>query len=319
MDIETFTNNILKPPNVILFILVLCLSCVMGQSLPIVSSGKIIRLELFKSEYIDSRNVDIWLPDNYSENKKYPVIYMHDGQMLFDSSNTWNHQEWQVDEVLGELIARKEIRECIVVGIWNNNEYRYSEYFPQKVIENISEDERKIILKEQLMSKPQADKYLLFLTKELKPYIDNNFSTLSERSSTFIIGSSMGGLISLYALCEYPEVFGAAACISTHWPLAKSELIHKQTNEKVSVKFRDYLQIHLPDAGTHRIYFDYGTVGLDSLYKPHQLKVDQIMIKRGYTEKDWTTKEFPSEDHTETAWSKRLSLPVRFLLSSDTE
>jgi predicted alpha/beta superfamily hydrolase len=315
MKVEITISRKVRILIMILLVNALCLDKLTGQSLPVVSSGKIVRLESFKSEYVDSRNIDIWLPDNYSENKKFPVIYMHDGQMLFDSTNTWNHQEWQVDEVLGDLIARNDISECIVVGIWNNGAYRHSEYFPQKVIDNISEDERKIILKEQLMSKPQADKYLLFLTEELKPLIDKNFSTLNDRSNTFIMGSSMGGLISLYALCEYPDIFGSAACMSTHWPLAKSELIHERTNEKVSVKFRDYLEIYLPEAGSHRIYFDYGSEALDSLYKPYQLEVDKIMIEKGYSEKDWVTKEFPGEDHTEKAWSKRLNIPVRFLLS----
>jgi predicted alpha/beta superfamily hydrolase len=192
---------------------------------------------------------------------------------------------------------------------------RHSEYFPQKVINSISEDEREIILRKQLMSKPLSDNYLLFLTEELKPFIDNNFPTLADRSNTFIMGSSMAGLISLYALCEYPEVFGAAACISTHWPLAKSELIHELTNEKVSVKFRDYLETKLPEAGSHKIYFDYGSEELDSLYKPHQFEVDKIMIKKGYSEKDWVTKEFLGEDHTERAWTKRLNIPMLFLLS----
>jgi predicted alpha/beta superfamily hydrolase len=319
MKVEITISRKVRILIMILLVNALCLDKLTGQSLPVVSSGKIVRLESFKSEYVDSRNIDVWLPDNYSENKKYSVIYMHDGQMLFDSSNTWNHQEWQVDEVLGELIARNEIRECIVVGIWNNGAYRHSEYFPQKVIDNISEDERKIILKEQLMSKPQADKYLLFLTEELKPFIDKKFSTLNDRSNTFIMGSSMGGLISLYALCEYPDIFGSAAFMSTHWPLAKHELIHELTNEKVSVKFRDYLETNLPEAGSHRIYFDYGSEALDSLYKPHQLEVDKIMIEKGYSEKDWVTKEFPGEDHTEKAWSNRLVIPVRFLLSSDAE
>lgn len=315
MNIELAVTKNFSVTILILLICTFCIDSARSQSLPDVSSGKIVRIESFKSNYVDQRNIDIWLPENYSESEKYPVIYMHDGQMLFDSSQTWNNQEWMVDEVLGDLIARDEIRECIVVGIWNNGEYRYSEYFPQKVITNIPEDEREIILTQQLMSKPQSDKYLLFLTEELKPFIDNNFPTLNNRSSTFIMGSSMGGIISLYALCEYPEVFGAAACLSTHWPLAKKSLIHEKTNEKVSIKFRDYLETNLPQAGTHKIYFDYGTIGLDSLYKPHQLEVDKIMIEKGYTESNWKTKEFPGEDHTETAWAKRLSLPVRFLLS----
>ena len=303
----------------IILICTLCIDSSNSQFFPKVSSGKIIRIDSLHSKYVDLRNIDVWLPENFSESKKYPVIYMHDGQMLFDSSNTWNHQEWQVDEVLSELITREEIRECIVVGIWNNGDYRYSEYFPQKVISNISEDERGIILTKQLMSKPQSDNYLLFLTEELKPFVDNNFPTLADRSNTFIMGSSMGGLISLYALCEYPDIFGTAACLSTHWPLAKKELINENTNAKVSIKFRDYLEINLPEAGAHKIYFDYGTIGLDSLYKPHQLEADKIMIKKGYTDKDWITKEFLGEDHTETAWAKRLSIPMHFLLSKTGE
>src|SRR5512145_2069513 len=174
LNIELIVHKNLSISIILLLIGSFCTDISHSQSLPNVSSGKIVRIESFKSNYIDPRNIDIWLPENYNENKKYPVLYMHDGQMLFDSSNTWNHQEWQVDEVLGELIARKEIRECIVVGIWNNNAYRYSEYFPQKVIINIPEDEREIILTQQLMSKPQSDKYLLFLTDELKPFIDKN-------------------------------------------------------------------------------------------------------------------------------------------------
>jgi cupin superfamily acireductone dioxygenase involved in methionine salvage len=103
--------------------------------------------------------------------------------------------------------------------------------------------------------------------------------------------------------------------MSTHWPLAKSELIHEQTDEKVSVTFRDYLKNNLPEAGSHKIYFDYGSEALDSLYKPHQLEVDQIMIRKGYSKNDWITIEFPGEDHTEKAWARRLDIPMRFLLS----
>jgi enterochelin esterase-like enzyme len=126
MKVEITISRKVRTLIMILLVNALCLDKLTGQSLPVVSSGKIVRLESFKSEYVDSRNIDIWLPDNYSENKKYPVIYMHDGQMLFDSTNTWNHQEWQVDEILGDLIAHNEIKECIVVGIWNNVAFRHS-------------------------------------------------------------------------------------------------------------------------------------------------------------------------------------------------
>ena len=96
-----------------------------------VSSGKVVRIENFQSKFVAARNVDVWLPEGYSPAKKYNVVYMHDGQMLFDSTQTWNKKEWKVDEVFSKLISEKKIEDCIVVGIWNNGAERIAEYFPQ--------------------------------------------------------------------------------------------------------------------------------------------------------------------------------------------
>src|SRR5208283_2194586 len=131
----------------------------------------------------------------------------------------WNHQEWCADETLTKLLKEKKIRDCIVVGIWNNSEKRHAEYFPQKIIESIPEPTRTKILTKQIKGAPLADNYLKFLVKELKPFIDSHYSTHKDAGNTFLIGSSMGGLISLYGLCEYPDVFGGAACLSTNSPV----------------------------------------------------------------------------------------------------
>jgi enterochelin esterase-like enzyme len=104
-------------------------------NLPEVTSGKIIRLDNFKSEFVNDRDIDIWLPDGYSEETKYNVLYMHDGQMLYDANSTWNKQEWGVDETLAELINQGKIEPCIVVGIFNDQQDRHSDYFPQKPFE----------------------------------------------------------------------------------------------------------------------------------------------------------------------------------------
>jgi predicted alpha/beta superfamily hydrolase len=283
----------------------------MGQSLK-VSSGTVKRLEKFASKYVDARNVDVWLPDGYSAKKKYAVVYMHDGQMLFDASTTWNKQEWQVDEVVGKLIKDSKIRDCIVVGVWNNGDYRHSEYYPQKTLEELPPATRDYIVKNSLKNKPQSDNYLRFLVEELKPYIDKNFSTKKDRENTFVMGSSMGGLISIYAICEYPNVFGGAAGISTHLPMvldAKTPHI-----ETVSVSLRSYLEKHLPKANTRKIYFDYGDQTLDAFYPPLQQKVDDIMRAKGYTERSWVTHSFPGENHSEVSWAKRLHIPFEFLL-----
>ena len=87
--------------------------------------GKIYRIENFPTKFITPRKVDVWLPVNYSTTKKYSVLYMHDGQMLFDANSTWNKQEWMVDEVVSRLIAENKIEDLIVVAIWNISNLRH--------------------------------------------------------------------------------------------------------------------------------------------------------------------------------------------------
>lgn len=276
--------------------------------LPKVCCGRIIRLENFASAYVQPRNIDIWLPENYDDKKKFAVLYMHDGQMLFDSSTTWNKQAWDVDDVLSAMMQKKEIKDCIVVGIWNTGAYSTSEYIPQKAFEALPKEIKDQFLPE-LKDTAQADNYLRFIVKELKPYIEKNYSVSTKRSNTFVSGSSKGGLISLYAICEYPEVFGAAACLSTHW--VGSTIVR---NDAIPSVFEQYLLENLPDPRNHRIYFDYGDQTLDSLYKPYQLIVDAIMKQRGFAEKNWISKEFKGEDHSENAWRKRFCIPAAFIL-----
>lgn len=273
-----------------------------------VSSGTVKRFENLPSKNVDPRNVDVWLPEGYTQNEKYAVLYMHDGQMLFDSTTTWNKQEWLVDEVLTELMKTKKIRKTIVVGIWNNGALRHAEYFPQKALQFIPDAERQELLK-MVSSGPKADAYLRFLVTELKPFIDSAFSTKKDAANTFIAGSSMGGLISMYAICEYPKIFGGAACISTHW------IGTFKDNDYIPKAFQQYLEQNLPSPKNHKIYFDYGTATLDQYYKPHQLKVNEIMAQKGFTKRNWITREFVGEDHSERAWSGRLAIPITFLMS----
>jgi predicted alpha/beta superfamily hydrolase len=294
-------------PQLLAMVVALCLVMPVGLDAQNVV-GKVLRLEPISSKYVKPRNVDVWLPNNYDPATKYAVLYMHDGQALFDTLHSFNHQEWRVDETLSSLIARRAIPQCIVVGIWNTGPTRKAEYFPQKALANLSQDERAKCLT-TLEGGPQADNYLKFIVEELKPHIDSRFSTWSDQKNTFIAGSSMGGLISMYAICEYPEIFGGAACLSTHWTGSYED------NNAIPQAIAKYLNEHLPPPVNHRIYFDYGTVALDSLYKPHQLNVDKIMARHGYTPKQWVTKEFVGENHSEEAWSKRFEIPVTFLLS----
>jgi predicted alpha/beta superfamily hydrolase len=287
-----------------------------AQSLPIVSSGSIKRLENFPSNYVLARNVDIWLPAGYSPQNKYAVLYMHDGQMLFDSTNNWNKQEWGVDETLTRLMADDAIKATIVVGIWNSDKGRHADYFPQKPYENLTPLEKQFV-EEQLQKagrttaifQPVSDNYLKFLVTELKPFIDRTYATLPDVNNTFVAGSSMGGLISMYAICEYPQVFGGAACLSTHWPG-----IFSVENNPVPNAFLSYLTTHLPNPENHKIYFDYGDQTLDAMYPPLQKQVDAVLKVKGFTANNWMTRFFSGDTHSEKAWKKRLPIPFEFLL-----
>lgn len=284
--------------------------------MPKVTSGKIEHFDNFKSSFVDARNIDVWLPDGYSEEEKYAVIYMHDGQMLFDAETTWNKQAWEVDETAGKLNADGKTKKFIVVGIWNNGQKRHFEYFPQKAFRKLSAEEKEFVsnslkLKGRINEtfNPISDNYLKFIVTELKPFIDIHFSTLKDKDNTFIAGSSMGGLISMYAICEYPDVFGAAACLSTHWTG-----IFQIDNNPVPQVFYDYLKSNLPNPKNHKFYFDFGDQTLDSLYPTLQKQVDIIITEKGFTNKNWITKFFPGKDHSEKSWAERLNIPLKFVL-----
>jgi predicted alpha/beta superfamily hydrolase len=287
-----------------------------AQTFQKVSVGTIERIEAFESKFIDNRMIDIWLPENYSTNKKYAVLYMQDGQMLFDAQTTWNKQAWEIEETLSNLSEENKIKETIVVGIWNGGKVRHASYFPQKPYENLSINDKDLVTstlqkngKTTDVFIPNSNNYLKFLVEELKPYINKKYSVHNNLENTFIGGSSMGGLISIYAICEYPEVFGAAICMSTHWP-GSFEI----ENNPIPNAFLNYLSNNLPNPKNHKIYFDCGDQTLDAMYPAIQKKVDAIMISKKFTPNNWLTKYFLGDDHSEKSWSKRLDIPIEFIL-----
>ena len=317
----TFKKVICSIPmasNLTLLLLLLTFSttAISQDVIPKVVHGRIERIENFSSKYVAPRHVDVWLPEGYSDTTAYAVLYMHDGQMLYDPAQTWNKQAWDVDDVASDLLRQHQLHNFIVVGIWNGGPARHREYFPEKPFAYLSTSEKNTV-NAQLQAggrtkdrfRPVSDNYLKFLVKELKPYIDKTYSVHTNPENTFIAGSSMGGLISLYALCEYPRVFGGAACISTHWVGTFTT-----ENNPIPDAFLRYLNKNLPNPENCKIYFDCGDQALDALYPEIQKRVDGLMQEKGFTARNWLTRYFPGEDHSEQAWKKRLHIPLGFLL-----
>ncbi len=275
-------------------------------------TGEIVNYPDFESKYVDPRNIDIWLPESYraSPNKKYPVLYMHDGQVLFQRGRGFSGEEWEVDEMMTKLIREKKIREAIVVGIWNTGK-RVREYQPNGPFEKLTPQSKMLrdSLDVEYHGGPLADEYLKFVVEELKPFVDQNFRTLTDKKNTFMMGSSMGGLVTIYAKARYPEVFGAVACLSTHF------LISYKNIPEIPSLVINYLKEILKYGKNDRIYFDYGTGTLDAWYEPYQMLMDQVMKSKGYVQgKNWETRKFEGAEHTEVAWRKRLDIPLVFLL-----
>ena len=278
------------------------------NSIPTVARGTLERFPQFMSQFVPSRDVVVWLPEGYQTGDSCDVLYMHDGNMLFDATTTWNRREWQVDEVTDSLIQAGLIRPCIVVGIYNTDD-RLTEYFPAKTWQHVAETDRK----DADLKKLTADAYLQFIVEELKPFIDKRYKPLTTREHTFMMGSSMGGLISLYALCEYPQVFGGVACLSSH--LSMAHLPNGVDGEPWATGFRNYVGQHLPEANGNLIYMDHGTEGFDADYGQYQDQLDSVIRAKGWDAQHYMSLVFDGDDHNETCWGKRLNQPLQFLLS----
>ena len=274
---------------------------------PTVTQGTIVYLDSFPYELVPHRPLAIWLPPNYTSAKKYPVIAMFDGQMLFDANTTRNKQEWGVDEVLGQAIIDQKLPPAIIVGVWNIPDIRYREYYPRKPFDALPKTWADSIINLRMGAAPTSDDFIKYLVDEVLPFVHAEHST--DPSRVYVMGSSMGGLISMYALCEYPDVFCAAACISAHFVG-----VFEFTPE-ITVTFADYMTQNLPDPRTHRIYMDYGDQVLDAQYASAQAMIDERMKQQGWRNpKQWNTELFPGAAHDEKSWNARLMTPLTFLL-----
>jgi enterochelin esterase-like enzyme len=262
--------------------------------------GRLIYWTDVRSKHLGpTRHVEIWLPPGYdsSTTTRYPVLYMHDGQNLFDPRIANTGVDWGVDEAVTRLVKRGVIPPVIVVGVWSG-ERRSFEYSPWS----------------------GAPEYARFLIEELKPRVDREFRTLDGPEHTAAMGSSMGGLLSFYLVTHHPEVFGACGCVSTHFPLSEAVAVamfpgYTATGKPDTTPYvvRDIRRgMHVPK-GT-RYWFDYGSLSLDSAYTPSHEQVRGWLVKEGLVEgRDFVIRRYEGATHNEASWRARLDDPLTFL------
>ena len=180
--------------NYLLFLMLLLFVAPLHAAIPEVSQGQIVQIKNMQSEFVPARDILVWLPADFAEDRQYAVLYMHDGDMLFDASTTWNGQEWGVDETASRLMQEGAVRDFIVVAIPNAGPDRHIEYFPQKPFEAMDPEQQAEFYalgrtdSEKLFNGPiRSDAYLRFLVEELKPYIDENFPVLGDRERIQVV------------------------------------------------------------------------------------------------------------------------------------
>lgn len=245
------------------------------------------------------RDILVYLPPTYNRSHEhYPVIYMHDGQNLFDPRTSYAG-EWGVDETM-ESLGHQEGLEAIIVAIPNTGVYRMDEYSPFR-------DER--------LGGGRGGDYLRFLVETLKPQIDGRFRTLPSRRHTGIMGSSMGGLISLWGFFEYSAVFGFAGVMSPSLWFA-GEAIFNYVTEAAYRPGKIYL-----DAGTREYGEEYGggrlhRAAASRRYYASVRRMKGVLVRKGYRPmRDILHVEEKWAGHSESSWARRLPPAMRFLLT----
>lgn len=265
-------------------------------------AGRMVFWPDVESAFLEAaRHVEIWLPPGYEEDnpRRYPVLYMHDGQNLFDYRRANTGVDWGVDEAIVRLAAAGRIDPPIVVGVWSTAD-RWLEYSPWH----------------------NAPEYARFLIEELKPRIDTQFRTRNGPANTAVMGSSMGGLLSYYLVTYHPDVFGACGCISTHFPISEHAFASyladgdSRKTDRTPYILRDIAAGSTVPAGA-RYWFDYGSRGLDAQYGKTHRAVRKWLLAQGKVENaDFVIREYPQADHNEAAWRARLEDPLVFLFGS---
>jgi len=260
--------------------------------------GNLKVLEGLKSPQLDNqRDVLVYLPPSYElGNQRYPVLYLHDGQNLFDAATSFSG-EWQVDETM-EALGQEGI-EAIVVGIPNTGPTRLDEYSP---------------FHEPRYGGGKGDQYLAFLVETLKPVIDADFRTCPGREHTGIMGSSMGGLISLYAFFQYSHVFGFAGVMSPSLWFAK-EAIYSYVQEAPFIPGKIYLDAGTREHGDDKKFWS-KVRNHSRRYYASVRRMQRLLVKKGYRpRRDLLYVEEKWAQHHEGAWARRLPKAMRFLLS----
>lgn len=267
----------------------------------------LIQPEFYSPQLDNRRDLLVWLPPSYhTSDKRYPVIYMHDGHELFDAKADLDGRitEWQVDETMTTLAD--EGIEAIIVGIPNMLDRRFIEYCP------FVHDQPPWPIKV-----PQGDTYLRFIIDTVKPAIDAGFRTRPDAVHTGLAGSSMGGLITLYGFLRHPQVFGLAGSFSPA-PWLGGDALKRIVEDLATGHGRLYLDVGTDEGLVYQYHADSTLTEQQGgiRYRDGVRDLRDALQARGYNTDNFRYVEEEGGRHDQFAWARRLPDAFRFLLES---
>lgn len=260
--------------------------------------GKLAILDMAMNSYEDRRRrkIRIWLPEDYDGVRRFPVLYMHDAQNLYDGFD--DKPKWYINREM-ETLSRDGFS-AIVVGV-DNAPTRMSELCPDIPI-NPNMHSICHLPYERLI--PTGDQYADFVTNQLKPYIDTAFMTLPDKPNTVVGGSSMGGLMSLYMLLKYPDIYGGAMVFSPN--------LVTHTQDEILYRLNTYDFTKLKE---NRVFIFHGGIGLEAANWPYVQMVFEFIRNKGLDEDHLALVYDSRQTHFETAWQKYFAEAFKFLFA----
>lgn len=254
-----------------------------GKSKASPRSGRLVLHTQFASKILNNkRDVMVWLPPGYDSNRyrRYPVLYAHDGQNLFDPQTAYIGIDWQIGKTAEALIQQKRVKPFIIVGLYNTPA-RQEEYTPI-----------------------HGRSYAEFIIREVMPFIDHQYRTAQGRMKTGVLGSSLGGLISFYMAWWYPEYFSMAGCLSASWMWQGTRV------------FKDIAPLMKPRQKM-KIYMDHGSEGVEGNNAAIFYKMRNTLVAKGFAlGKDLEYFYGVGDRHDEASWARRVWRPLEFFFGT---
>lgn len=300
-----------------LFALALAPALRAEDALRVQDSGRLLQYERIAAAGLPDQRLTIWLPPGYDAGaRRYPVLYMHDGHNLFDRRLSNFDKIWAADRAMLAVSASGAVEPHIIIGIWAPGADRFRQYLPRDIHDAASPGLRARM--DAAASGPiLSDAYLAWIAGPLKTWVDTRFRTRPGRDDTAIMGSSMGGLMSCYAFLNRPDIFGRAACISSHWPAIDPRAVQGGDPELIGLWDRWFAE-KLGAPNGRRLWFDHGTATLDAFYAPYQQAVDARIAASGWQKgQDWESRVYEGAEHEENAWAARLPEIMGWLLRGE--